>query len=264
MSPVILLTDFGEKDGFSGVMRLVLQRLYPQLPVVDLSHGVEPYQVLSAAWVLASAVPYAPQGSVFCVVVDPGVGSDRAVLVAQWPHFTVVAPNNGLISLCVRLFGEPRTVLLSHEKVSLQLGLPPASHTFQGRDLFAPLAGAVASGLTLSFENNPAPFLLPVAKPRFPQGSGVYPLHVLHVDHFGNLVLDCHRQEWPATIPLVGARIQGPGVECQGLQRTFSDVPPGEFVFYWGSSGWLELALNQGHAHHQLGGSTEPIFLVLP
>lgn len=264
-APVVLLTDFGECDGYAGVLRLVLQQHFPDLPVVDLSHDLEPGAILSAAFVLASAVPYAPHSSVFCVVVDPGVGTDRAVLVARWPSFTVVAPDNGLLSLCVRLYGTPYCYTVEIDEVRELLGMRPAvSATFHGRDVFAPLAGLLASGREVSLLALGTPVLLPVARPQLPEVTGVYALQVLHWDRFGNGVLSLHRSECEAHSGLSRARLRGRGIELQGGVNTYGEVAPGEFLLYWGSSGWLELAVRDGSAASRLAFSTEPFHLVLP
>jgi S-adenosyl-L-methionine hydrolase (adenosine-forming) len=260
---LVLLTDFGERDGYAGVLRLVLQRHFPQLAVVDLSHGVEPGNILSAAWIGVSAVPYAAPGSVFCAVVDPGVGSERAVLVARWPTFSIVSPDNGLISLCVRRYGRPDCYTLDSAQIRDLLDLPgETSATFHGRDLFAPLAGALAVGRDMPLRPWNNPVLLPSAQANTPIHN-CYTLSVLHWDHFGNAILDLHRSEC-ITENLGQAKFMGNGVAMQGCVRTYSDVASGQPLLYWGSSGWLELAVRDGSARKRCGACTEPFRLVLP
>ena len=263
-NPVALLTDFGEQDGYVGVLRLAMLRLFPELTVVDISHGIAPGAILSASWALASAVPWAPRGTVFCAVVDPGIGSDRAVLVARWPSFTVVAPDNGLISLCVRLYGEPFCYTTTTDELQTALGVRHESiPTFHCLDLFTPLAGALALSHEVPLSPYATPVLLPTSRKVLLQDTGAYALQVMHWDRFGNGILDLHKSEIVPENDLSQARLHGRGVELDEASHTYSDVASGELLFYWGRTGWLEVAVRDGSAFERLQGSTEPMHLVL-
>ncbi len=263
--PVALLTDFGERDGYAGVMRLVLSRHFPHVPVIDLSHGIAPGDIRSAAWVLSTAVGYGPEKTVYCAVVDPGVGSDRGILIAEWPTFTVVAPDNGLIGLCKRRFGPPRCQPVEPAAIRAALKMPPAiSSTFHGRDLLAPLAGLLASGqkglLPSASTTTCEATLLPGEKPPRPDADGRYTLRPLHIDHFGNIVLDLHRDELPGD--LSNAVLISQDTRIRGLSRTYADVAQGELLLYFGSTGWLEIGVRNGNAAERLGSPKS--FVLVP
>jgi S-adenosyl-L-methionine hydrolase (adenosine-forming) len=262
-APVVLLTDFGVRDGYDGVLRLVLQKEFPQLTVVDLSHGVSPGDVLGAAYLLSCAVPYAVKGAVYCVVVDPGVGSARALLIARWPTFTLVCPDNGILTLCARLYGMP--ICTTVEAMTIRDALQWSSvysSTFHGRDLLAPLAGYLACGGILSEDiYEQAVMLPPFQAPVRTDNS--YPLSVLYCDHFGNYILNLHQSEWDDTIDCKTICLHFGDCVIHGIVQTYCEVADGELLLYWGSSGWLELAVRNGSAQKHLGVLTEPILLVL-
>jgi hypothetical protein len=253
---VVLLSDFGLRDGYAGLLRGVLLGIDPALQVVDLSHEVEPYAVLSAAYLLHTAWDHFPEGSVFCAVVDPGVGSARGTCLALCQGRVLIGPDNGLVSLLARLRGGLEAYALdlaalpAREASAIALA-PAVSATFHGRDLFAPAAAlAAAFGPQRVQGGCIEPVLL----------SEVYPLHdggnlrgrVLHIDRFGNCISCLHATDLQDLDPhRLGLRLRAARV--RGLKRTYSEVPPGRTVALLGSSGFLELALREGSAAHRYG-----------
>jgi S-adenosylmethionine hydrolase len=246
MPIIALTTDFGLADGYVGTMQGVILSIAPGVTLVDLSHQVPPQNVRSGAFVLYQAVPFFPTDTIHVVVVDPGVGSERRALAVRTAQGTFVAPDNGVLSY----------VLASsevHEAVSLtnpDYHLPPVSTTFHGRDIFAPAAAHLASGVLLNELGPRAINLvrLGLPKPEFaPDGDII--AHVMHVDRFGNLILDVTARHLEADVMLEVA-----GKTIKGLSRTFADVTSGDLVAYVGSSReHLEIAVRDGDAARETG-----------
>jgi S-adenosylmethionine hydrolase len=243
MSPVIvLLTDFGLQDPYVGQMKGALLRAAPQAAIVDLCHEVAPQDIAQAAFLLQASYRHFPDAGVFVAVVDPGVGSGRDILVARLGDRYFLAPDNGLL-----------TFLLDEDAAWWRVGasFPDASRTFHGRDIFAPLAARLASG------ESPEALGVPLA-PRdvvrlefswAAERDGVLDCRVLHVDRFGNCLLNLRRD-----VPLLPGRTwrTADGREVREA-RTYADLPPGCAGLLESSQGVLELAVNGGSCAAILG-----------
>jgi hypothetical protein len=256
MAIITLTTDFGLADGYVGIMKGVILRIAPEARLVDLSHEVPAQDIRRASAVLARAIPYFPDGTVHLAVVDPGVGgSRRALIVAALGSF-FVGPDNGLFSepladTNARIYAADRP----------EFWLPAPSHTFHGRDIFAPLAAHLALGRQPEELGTPAgaPVRLPPAPAprRLPDGS--LGGQVVHVDRFGNLITD---------VP--GAWLAGRGWSCriagQSIDRlsiSYSEAERGALLALVSSAGTLEIAVREGSAAASLGvGTGEPVLLL--
>src|SRR5262249_54340263 len=142
MAVITLTTDFGSKDAFVGIMKGVIATRAPGVTVIDVSHGIPPQDVLAGALVLEHAVPYFPPGTIHVAVVDPGVGGSRRPMCCEPTTALRVGPDNGLLWLAAPARSVRRVVELTNEQVFLS----PRSFTFHGRDVFAPVAAALALG----------------------------------------------------------------------------------------------------------------------
>ncbi|MFC2045964.1 S-adenosyl-l-methionine hydroxide adenosyltransferase family protein [Chloroflexota bacterium] len=246
--PVIALTtDFGQADGYVGIMKGVILGICPQAALVDVCHEVRPQAVRQAGYVLKSAVPYFPFGTVHVVVVDPGVGSERRPIVVQTERAVYVAPDNGVLSLTLTQDAPHFAVQLTDPHYQMT----PVSATFHGRDIFAPAAAHLACGVDpreMGDEIAPSKLVgLPELQPvRQPEGSWLG--EVLHIDRFGNLVTS-----FSGTRIRAGCSVHLGGESIPGLSRTYADVGPGELVAYVGSSGQMEVAVRGGSAATKLG-----------
>jgi hypothetical protein len=245
--PIITLTtDFGLSDAYVGVMKGVILSIAPRAVLVDLCHEVPAQDVRAAAFALYQAAPFFPADTVHLAVVDPGVGSSRRALAVHTDRGTFVAPDNGLLSLVLE--GE-----VCHEAVTItsaDFRLPGVSTTFHGRDIFAPAAAHLANGVPLSHLGSPAGLLvrLQLLKPEV-RSTQVVVAHVLHVDRFGNLVLDVRADRLPhRPVFEIAGRVIG------GLSGTYADAAPGELVAYVGSTHDLvEIAVRNGDAAQATG-----------
>ena len=251
---VTLLTDFGVRDPYVGIMKGVLYRDAPSLrAVVDLTHDVPPQRIELAAFHLAHAWRWFPVGTVHVTVVDPGVGTAREILVIEVGGHVVLAPDNGVAGRL--LVGEEgaRVRRLALDRIALdRLALDPPSATFHGRDVFAPVAARLVEGRAPaelgeecdSFETGT------ISRARR-RSDGTIEARVLFADHFGNLVTD-------ADASLLGGSARGWCAEMGGSRArgvgTYGEAEPGEAVLLVDSFGMAEIAVRDGDAAHTLGG----------
>jgi S-adenosylmethionine hydrolase len=235
--PIITLTtDFGTADGYVGAIKGVLARLAPDAAVVDLAHDVPRHDVAHAAWVIATSAFEFPTGTIHLVVVDPGVGSSRLEVVVAARGHRFVGPDNGVFGYV----GARADGVHAITSPAFRPGPEAISPTFHGRDVFAPAAAALASGLPASAAG-PATCLagqLAWAPEAF-GGRGV----VVHIDVYGNLITNIVRPD--------AARILINGREVV-VRRTYADVQDGGVVAYVGSAGTLEIAVRGGNAASRL------------
>jgi S-adenosyl-L-methionine hydrolase (adenosine-forming) len=244
---ITLTTDFGLSDPFAGIMKGVILSIAPEVQIVDVSHGVASYNVAEAAFLVNSSFRYFPEGTIHVVVVDSGVGSSRRPIAAFAQNHYFVAPDNGVLSYVLHT-ESPAPPASVHHITNQRLFRNPVSHTFHGRDIFAPTAAHLARGMRLGsvgesitdFDQKPLP------RPRS-NGPNRLIASVLHIDRFGNIVTSLRRNDL-----LPPFRIRIAGKEVSDLRRTFSDAAPGELVAVEGSTGYIEIAFNQGSAAGRL------------
>ena len=252
---ITLLTDFGVESTYPAQMKGVILGRCPTATVVDLSHGVPRHDVRTAAFMLASAARAFPPGTVHTAVVDPQVGGQRRILAAEAAGQMFLAPDNGLLTLvaCCGFLGvsdEPCARFVSVENRSLFR--TDVSSTFHGRDIFAPVAAALACGTPLADLGPEVDaierFVLPTARPDGTTIAG----EVLHTDPFGNLVTNIP-SAMLADTPHERIHVHVTGAVVRGLCAAYCDVPAGWLLAYIGSAGLLEVAVNRQSAASRLG-----------
>jgi S-adenosylmethionine hydrolase len=244
---ITLLTDFGTADGYVGEMKGVLASGAAGASLVDVAHDLAPHDVDGARLALARYWRRFPVGTVHVVVIDPGVGSERAALAVESEGRFLVGPDNGVLS----------PALLHAGMRCVSLAIPAgASATFHGRDVFAPAAAALAQGITLDALGEP------VAEPvvrRTPEATrrddGAVQGVVIAIDRFGNAVTNL--MAWRGGVVKVGDR-------RLALARTYGDVERGTPIALVGSSGLVEIALREGHAARELGLARGTEVVLLP
>ena len=249
---VTLLTDYGLRDEFVGVCHGVIRRFAPDVPIVDLTHGVRRHDVRGGALTLRNALPYTPAG-VHVAVVDPQVGTERRAVALRCAEEDrlLVGPDNGLLSLAWDRFGgvvEAVDVSRSPHR------LEPLSATFHGRDVFAPVGAALAAGEPLGDAGEPLdPAELTALSLPEPRRDGTTLVaHALSIDGYGNVALDIGHPEAVEAGIRLGDRIDVNGRGALVVQ-TFADVPAGELLLYEDAWGGLALAVNRGDAADALG-----------
>ncbi len=251
--PIITLTtDFGDASPYVAAMKGVILGINPAARIVDLSHAIPPQDVRHAAFFLASAIPYFVDVSHIwhVVVVDPGVGTDRAILYVDVNGHRLIAPDNG----CWTWIGErPRRVIQLAEP---RYWRPTVSSTFHGRDIFAPTAAHLSLGLdpTLLGPDAAGWVRLEMPAPR-PVKNGLSG-EVIFVDHFGNLITNIRVDDTAPAILTVGKRKLSRGLS-RGFQwvRTYGEAKPGELVALISSTGTVEVAVVNGNAAKKLGAA---------
>ncbi|MBW4488773.1 MAG: SAM-dependent chlorinase/fluorinase [Trichocoleus desertorum ATA4-8-CV12] len=243
---VTLLTDFGLSDVYVGVMKGVIAGISPGVRVIDLTHEVPPQDVVAARFCLLNAYPYFPLGTVHVAVVDPGVGSVRRAIAVGLEEGFLVGPDNGLFGGVL----SRHTAIAAVELTNAQFwrsGQP--SSTFHGRDIFAPVAAHLASGVALQ-ELGPAIDLQSLVQLPFPScrsvGNRIWGC-VQYCDRFGNLITNI-----PASAVMGKAWTVVVGDREIVAVSSYSDRPSGELLALVGSHGWVEVAVNGGSAQARL------------
>lgn len=236
---VALLTDFGLDDHYVGVMKGVALSIFPGVRLVDLSHGVQAYSVDQGAFFLEQAWRRFPPGTVFCAVVDPGVGTLRRAIAGVCDERYIIAPDNGLASRAFES-GEHEVRELDADR----FGLEPMSATFHGRDLFAPAAAWLASGRSFADFGQPIDDWVRLWPARPAAGEA----RVLNVDRFGNVVTALRPEDLPE-----GASVEAGSIRVSLRVRTYGEAPKDRPFLLIGSAGYWEISMRQGSAVAELG-----------
>jgi S-adenosyl-L-methionine hydrolase (adenosine-forming) len=263
-SVIALLTDFGIEDTYVGVMKSVIAARC-SASIIDLSHAVLPQNVQHAAYFLSTAYRYLPDGAVTVSVVDPGVGTPRRAIAVRWPRGYFVGPDNGWLTHVLRDDGHAgdRTgevdLPYGWEAVELQQAkfwLSPVSSTFHGRDIFAPVAAALVNGTPLVELGARRLTLVVIETLHATSENGTVHGHVVHVDHFGNLITDISADHLSDrfTVTVGGGTIEGPAESYQSSEPVIALI---------GSSGRLEIAAPNASAARLIAvGVGEPVTVV--
>ncbi|WP_319777737.1 SAM-dependent chlorinase/fluorinase [Maridesulfovibrio sp.] len=250
---IALLTDFGLNDPYVGQMKGVLATHAPESRIIDVSHGVEPFCVSQGAFFLAAAMTHFPGDTVFITVIDPGVGSGRRIIAAEFGKQVVLAPDNGVLELAEDRFSGTMIVTdLSEAAAKIH-----SSATFHGRDIFAPIAASLAGGTSLESLGPKLPLReiirSGINKPVWLE-DGVEAT-ILHKDRFGNLVLNIpDTQTLPERMTIPEEHLLSSNDDaCVKRVSCYAELQAGATGLLAGSQGYYELALNRGAASEMLG-----------
>ena len=287
MSIITLTTDFGTDDSYVAAMKGVILAINPRATIVDITHAIPPQDVRAGAFALAGAAPYFPPGTVHVAVVDPGVGSERRPIalrslaglgriepgLAQLEQF-FVGPDNGVLSLAsgpgtgggglaqLYLRGQgPQqrgsSVVSAVHLTNRKYWRQDVSHTFHGRDIFAPVAAHLSKagmrGVELLAElgeplaGTPVQLHLPPVVERDNTLMGT----IIHIDRFGNCISNI--LEWRVADRRTAARIEFKGKHIAGIRRTYAEAERGELLALIGSSGYVEIAMRDDSAAADVG-----------
>ncbi|MEZ4460650.1 MAG: SAM-dependent chlorinase/fluorinase [bacterium] len=248
MTTIALISDFGYRDAYVGIMKSVIHGIAPHAELIDLCHEVPVHNVMSGSYLVASAVPYLPTKSIVLGVVDPGVGTRRRAIAVRTETHVYVGPDNGLFHMAYEI-EEP---LEAVELTNSEYHLARISKTFHGRDIFSPVAAHVANGVELSKLGEAIEIESLV---RLPEIGPIIKEHgiecsIVHIDHFGNVVTNLSREVTTAAgkVPKY-VRI---GEHRAPFAETFADVPKNDPVAYFNSTDYLEVGIRNGSAADQL------------
>lgn len=246
---VTLITDFGTQGEYSGGMKGAILRVNPCCQVVDVTHQIDPQNILQASWVLRCSYLYFPPGTIHVVVVDPGVGTSRRAIVLKKDGYFFVGPDNGVFTWVFSKKGKASV----YEITESQFFLSPGSDTFHGRDIFAPVAGHLSLGLKPSSLGPGVKDWVTIAWPIPRLLKGKLEAQILWADSFGNLITSVSRETYGRLLEGRPISIRRKGWRIERVQRTYSQSPAGQPLALFGSGGLLEISVNRGSAQNILG-----------
>jgi S-adenosylmethionine hydrolase len=267
--PIILETDFGYKDPYVGIMKGVIKFINPKADILDLTHGIPPFNIGSGAYTLYVSYRYFPNDSIFTVVIDPGVGSNRRPIIAKACGKYFVGPDNGVLysvmKSCLHEGSleyikeiDPDKLIRETYKISEKLSLK-VSKTFHGRDIFAPSAALVSIDVHVDdFTSQDIDLSDIVRYDLFfsVKREGLDCFKPIHIDRFGNIALSTLFDNFVSkyfNYRQIEIRTSEGKQFTATLASTFSDVKPGKLLLYSNSFGFLEIAVNQGSASQIVG-----------
>jgi S-adenosyl-L-methionine hydrolase (adenosine-forming) len=246
MATIAFLTDFGTSDPYAGIMKGVVDSINPRARVIDITHSVDPQNILQGAFFLLKSYRYFAAGTVFTVVVDPGVGTERKAIAVQSGDYFFVAPDNGILYPVVEKNGIDKIVELTNPEFMLS----PVSNTFHGRDIFAPVSAYISKGVSLEpfgpEINNMVKLSIPGVTRRENYIEGI----ALFADHFGNIITSIEDKDYADKNI---SKIIVNDVEIQSIHKSYGEVKKGELMAVTGSYGNLEITVSGGSAAGMLG-----------
>ena len=250
MAIITLLTDFGARDEYVGVMKGVILGSCPTATIVDLCHQIPPQDIVAAAYMLRASFAHFPEGSLHTAVIDPGVGTKRAILAAHYKAHFFLAPDNGLLPLVWANEAPDEVIQVDKQDLYRQ----PISQTFHGRDIFAPLAAHLALGNRLQTVGKPiAPSKLYNLGIKVVHSDGDTGLEgqIVGTDRFGNLITNIelmHLDQLCRGRNVGTLVISVSGHSIKGLSRIYAEGADNTLIALIGSRGCLEIAVNCGNA----------------
>jgi S-adenosylmethionine hydrolase len=248
---IALITDFGEEDFFVGSLKGVIATINPDARIEDICHLVPSCDILAGGFILFASYRYYPSRTIFLVVVDPGVGSERRILLAETDEYVFIAPDNGVLSLALDDLKARRIIEISNTRYFLS----GSGATFDGRDKMAPVAAWASKGEALtSFGREVSDYdRIPISQARMKGGAIVG--RILYADKFGNLITNIpagktlrfeERGKGRRLICLVK------GKEISRFEKSYAFVERGELLFLPGSLDLIEIAAREGSAEKKL------------
>jgi S-adenosylmethionine hydrolase len=235
---IVLMTDFGLKDPYVGIMKGVIKKTFPLAEIIDLTHDIPPHNVRIAHFVLKNAHRHFPEGTVFVAVVDPGVGTVRRPLAIKSGDFFFVGPDNGIFGFLKEAdFGITKAVELTERRYYYK---ETPDGTFHGRDIFAPAAAHIKSGVPLSRLGTPVQEIKNIETPQCREIPGGIDIPLLHTDRFGNLIFSLTKEEFAALTKGGKFSLRLGNHKIDTISENYqSDIP---IIALFNSYGLLEIA----------------------
>jgi len=243
MSIITLTTDFGTRDWFVGSMKGAILSVNPHAVPVDITHDIPPGDIRAGAFALAASYRSFPRNTVHLAVVDPGVGSPRAALVVRTSDYYFVGPDNGVLSIALAKEKIVEIWQVENEIYFRQ----PISNTFHGRDVFAPVAAHLTLRILMDSLGQQVTDYVQLDWPKPQVDGALIRGEIVYIDHFGNAISNIESPEKSTGTVRVPDK-----VECT-LKQFYQEVPSGQPLAIAGSAGFLEIAVNAGHAAQAYG-----------
>ena len=252
---ISLTTDFGLCDPYVAMMKGVILSINPEARVVDISHQIKAGSIIQAASLVHETFFFFPKGTAHVAVVDPGVGSDRRLIGLEAGGHFFVGPDNGIFWPVIKDHKETKIIHLTESTYFL----PPISHTFHGREVFAPVAAHLSRGVDLETMGLKIsdPFKLHFPRPQ--KKGEILCGQITRVDNFGNLITNIHCKDLDLFLESVMPVIEVGNLTIMRLSPIYADVEEGKPLALINSSDWLEIAVNLGRASQCLGLASEEI-----
>lgn len=245
MKIITITTDFGTKDPYVGIMKGVILSINPDVQIIDITHDIEPGNIMEGAYVLKESYEFFPKGTIHIAVIDPGVGGKRRPILVRTEDFFFVGPDNGLFWPIIKDMTKPLIIHLVNKKYFL----PKISSTFHGRDIFAPVAAYISKGVDPNdmgvIINDPV--ILELERPTLFRDkiSG----YVIRKDRFGNLITNISKEDIIKVFgDIKNVTVKIGDIKIPYISKTYSDVRFGELLALIGSSDLLEIAANRARA----------------
>jgi S-adenosylmethionine hydrolase len=245
MRRITFLTDFGTKDGYVAQMKGVASNI-TDAELIDITHEVTPHNVREGAFILWTTAPFFPVGTVNVVVVDPGVGMERKGLIITTKKQILVGPDNGILMPTAHLLGDYVVYEITNPKYMLH----PLSHTFHGRDIFAPVAAYITQGIPFSEIGVKTTHFFDLQFDLGQHQGDRIVGKILYIDHFGNLITNIPYDILPKDIQQKTVTLISGDNRWEHLPfvPSYGFVKPGEVLFTIGSNSFLEISINQRNA----------------
>ncbi len=233
---IALITDFGTKDNYAGIVKGVIKSISPETDIIDITHSVKPFSIVNAQYILYSSYRYFPEGTIFYVVIDPGVGSARKALIAKNEKYIFVMPDNGILSAVYR--SDFKIFEINYYLFK------EVSATFHGRDIFAPIAAMLRKGRKPEDLGSRKDNFIQLKFPQFNISKHSVSGNIIHSDIFGNIITSIPNEilnlSQISNITVKASQQEFIVLPC----RTYSDLNKNTAGILYGSSGFIELALN--------------------
>lgn len=244
VSIISLLTDFGLDDNYVGVMKAVILNINPDAKILDLTHNIKRHNKLEAAFLLKGSFRYFPKGTIFLVVVDPGVGSKRKAIIIKTKNYTFIGPDNGVLSLALKETRIDRIIEITNKRYFLK----PISDTFHGRDIFSPVSGFLSKGEPLENFGKEIKGFKDLEIPEVKiKDNGLFG-EIIYIDHFGNLISNIGKDIFYDFIDKKKFKIHFKKEVFEKTNKGYAEVNTGEPLIIFGSFNNLEISINRGSA----------------
>jgi hypothetical protein len=246
LKPIITLTtDFGLKDPYGAEMKAVILNISPNATIIDITHQIEKYNTRMAAYILASASPYFPKGTIHIAIVDPQVGTQRRAICIETKNGYYLGPDNGVLALAAKTTETKHVYQITNPKIMM----PRISSTFHGRDIFSPAAAHLANGTP---PTQLGPRIRNIVTPKFAKITRTKTTltgEVIHVDDFGNIITNIEEKHLHTTEPekMVKLKINNRNLRIK-FSNTYAKVKPKQPLALIGSHNFLEISINKGNA----------------
>lgn len=242
---ITLTTDFGDKDYYVGAVKGVITSIAPMVSIIDICHQIKAGDIKEAAFIIGAAFKYFPKGTIHLLVVDPGVGSSRRIVIVKSDNYYFVAPDNGVLSYVVSQLKNTKIVSVTNKEYFLE----NISNTFHGRDIFAPVVAYLAKGVKAEeFGEEINDLLTFPIKEVYRDGQSLVG-EIIYIDRFGNLVTNFTPNDLSSS---KNVNIRIGDYEISQISNFYAQNNPGDLLAIWGSYGYLEISVNQGSAEELL------------